>query len=65
MAPAVVEVAAGSAAKEFKTESAYARLLGSGKPAACQVANCKEFEMSNSYVEQDRLALQNWPYFTR
>ena len=31
MAPAVVEVAAGSAAKEFKKESAYARLLGSGQ----------------------------------
>ena len=32
MAPAVVEkLAAGSAQKEFKKESATARLLGSGK----------------------------------
>lgn len=31
MAPAVIEIAAGSAAKEFKKESATARLLGSGK----------------------------------
>ena len=30
MAPAVVEAAAGSAAKDFKRESAAARLLGSG-----------------------------------
>ena len=30
MAPQVVEMAAGSAAKEFKKESATARLLGSG-----------------------------------
>ena len=31
MAPQVIEAAAGSAAKEFKKESAAARLLGSGK----------------------------------
>ena len=31
MAPAVVEAVAGSAAKDFKNESATARLLGSGK----------------------------------
>lgn len=31
MAPAVIEIAAGSAAKEFKKESAAARLLGSGR----------------------------------
>lgn len=30
MAPQVVEAVAGSAAKEFKKESATARLLGSG-----------------------------------
>lgn len=30
MAPQIVEAAAGSAAKEFKKESATARLLGSG-----------------------------------
>lgn len=30
MAPAVIEVVAGSAAKEFKKESTGARLLGSG-----------------------------------
>ena len=36
MAPAVVEkvASAGSAAKEFKKESATARLLGSGKVCA-------------------------------
>lgn len=33
MAPAVVEAVAGSAAKEFKKESATARLLGSGAHA--------------------------------
>lgn len=33
MAPAVIEVVAGSAAKEFKKESATARLLGSGTQA--------------------------------
>lgn len=32
MAPQVVEAAAGAAAKEYKKESATARLLGSGKP---------------------------------
>ena len=31
MAPTVIEIAAGSAAKEFKKESATARLLGSGR----------------------------------
>ena len=31
MAPAVVQAAAGAAAKDFKKESATARLLGSGK----------------------------------
>ena len=32
MAPQVIEVVASSAAKEFKKESATARLLGSGTP---------------------------------
>ena len=31
MAPAVVQAVAGSAAKDFKNESATARLLGSGR----------------------------------
>ncbi|KAL9106920.1 MAG: hypothetical protein Q9227_008106 [Pyrenula ochraceoflavens] len=39
MAPAVVEVAAGSAAKEFKKESAMARLLGSGRPLKLFLGN--------------------------
>lgn len=33
MAPQVIEVVASSAAKEYKKESATARLLGSGTPA--------------------------------
>ena len=38
MAPQIVEVAAGAAAKEYKKESATARLLGSGQlsfPSLC------------------------------
>ena len=34
MAPAVVQAIAGSAAKEYKKESATARLLGSGTMSA-------------------------------
>ena len=32
MAPLVIQAAGGSATKEFKKESGYARLLGSGTP---------------------------------
>lgn len=32
MAPLVIQAAGGSATKEFKKESGYARLLGSGRP---------------------------------
>lgn len=32
MAPLVIQAAGGSATKEFKKESGYARLLGSGWP---------------------------------
>ncbi|KAG8526238.1 uncharacterized protein KY384_000231 [Bacidia gigantensis] len=38
MAPAVVEIAAQSAAKDFKTESATARLLGSGSAGIAELA---------------------------
>ncbi|MCJ1450303.1 hypothetical protein MMC28_000633 [Mycoblastus sanguinarius] len=38
MAPAVVEAAAGSAAKDFKRESAAARLLGSGSAGIAELA---------------------------
>lgn len=34
MAPLVIQAAGGSATKEFKKESGYARLLGSGRPPA-------------------------------
>lgn len=34
MAPLVMQAAGGSATKEFKKESGYARLLGSGRPPA-------------------------------
>ena len=40
MAPVVVEVMAGSAAKEFKKESATARLLGSGEVLASRSPAC-------------------------
>ncbi|KAL8648234.1 MAG: hypothetical protein Q9210_005111 [Variospora velana] len=38
MAPPIVEAAAGSAAKEFKKESATARLLGSGSAGIAELA---------------------------
>lgn len=40
MAPLAIQAAGGSATKEFKNESGYARLLGSGRP--CSVPTSAE-----------------------
>ena len=57
MAPQMIETAASSAAKEFKKESATARLLGSGTPNLLSPSTATDFY-------QDPLVSQNSPYFT-
>ena len=57
MAPQVIEAVASSAAKEYKKESATARLLGSGTPNFLPPSTATDFH-------QDPLVSQNSPYFT-
>ena len=57
MAPQVIETVANSAAKEFKKESATARLLGSGTPNLPSPSTATDFH-------QDPPVSQNSPYFT-
>ncbi len=60
MAPQIVEAAAGAAAKEYKKESAAARLLGSGQRFGYHLLQLAELTHA-----QDLLGLPNLQSFTR
>lgn len=59
MAPQIVEAAAGAAAKEYKKESAAARLLGSGQLFGHLL------QSTELTLAQDPLGLPNLQSFTR
>lgn len=52
MAPLVIQAAGGSATKEFKKESGYARLLGSGRPPALCIFMRKVMSLGSAGVAE-------------
>ena len=54
MAPAILQAAAGSAAKDFKNESTASRILGSGKHIT--------LDFMTKLIGQGPLASQSLPY---